>query len=197
MGTGPWGGGNWSRSQHRPSGSGARNQNPPGGEKSASVCRSSSLNWVFVWKQPWTHWSLPFLSPVESPLWAPTLSSLHITLRDSSSVEVDENKKFFFLFCSLLVARCNIVDTRRQQWKKSHHQIQRINLSSINLGKTRSLSICCQALETGRKQGGGWAQRISALRDPGHRPEASRTNLIVSQLREPAQSATTDKKSDQ
>lgn len=40
-----------------------------------------------------------FLSPVESPLWAPTLSSLHITLRDSSEVEVDENKKFFFLFC--------------------------------------------------------------------------------------------------
>lgn len=25
MGTGPWGGGNWSRSQHRPSGPGARN----------------------------------------------------------------------------------------------------------------------------------------------------------------------------
>lgn len=40
-----------------------------------------------------------FLSPVESPLWAPTLSFLHITLRDSSEVEVDKNKKFFFLFC--------------------------------------------------------------------------------------------------
>lgn len=41
-----------------------------------------------------------FLSPVESPLWAPTLSSLRITLRDSSEVEVDENKIKFYLFSS-------------------------------------------------------------------------------------------------
>ncbi|KAM7249856.1 hypothetical protein ACFE04_019635 [Oxalis oulophora] len=33
MGTGPWGGGNRSRSQHRPSGPGARNSNPPGRKK--------------------------------------------------------------------------------------------------------------------------------------------------------------------
>lgn len=37
MGTGPWGGGNWSRSQHRPSGPGARNSNPPGVKK-VQVC---------------------------------------------------------------------------------------------------------------------------------------------------------------
>lgn len=39
VGTGPWGGGNRSRSQHGPSGPGARNSNPPGYRaKKVQVC---------------------------------------------------------------------------------------------------------------------------------------------------------------
>ena len=69
---------------------------------------------------PRTYCSQPFLSPMESPLWAPTLSSLHVTFRDLSELEVKRIRNSFSYFAnSLRIALC-LGDSPSFHQQRSH-----------------------------------------------------------------------------